>query len=64
MARNSFDPRLDLQHLEEKHRTLKQRVAHMERKAFLTPTEQIMATELKKEKLATKDAIATVRARS
>jgi uncharacterized protein YdcH (DUF465 family) len=64
MAKQSFDPRLDLQHLEEKHRTLKQQVAYLERRAFLTPSEQRTATELKKEKLATKDAISMLRARN
>ena len=64
MAKQSFDPRLDLQHLEEKHRTLKQQVAYLERRAFLTPSEQRAATELKKEKLATKDAISMLRARN
>lgn len=40
------------------HRTLKRQVAELERRAILTPTEQRLITELKKRKLATKDALA------
>jgi hypothetical protein len=63
MAKQSFDPRTTLASLEEQHRTLKQQVAYLERRAILTPTEQREAHDLKKKKLATKDAIAELRTR-
>jgi hypothetical protein len=62
MAKQSFDPRSTLVRLEEQHRTLKQEVAFLERRAFLTPAEQLAASALKKKKLATKDAISAIRA--
>jgi hypothetical protein len=63
MAKQTFDPRMTLEHLEEQHRTLKRQVSYLDRKAFLTPAEQREATDLKKKKLATKDAISALRAR-
>jgi hypothetical protein len=62
MAKQEFDSRVTLANLEEQHRTLKRQVAYLERRAFLTPNEQREATDLKKKKLATKDAIAALRA--
>lgn len=50
----------DVHELMENHRRLSQRVAELERRAILTPAEQWEARQLKKEKLATKDAIAAV----
>ena len=63
MAKQSFDPRATLANLEEQHRILKQQVTYLERRAVLTPTEQREATDLKKKKLATKDAIAELKTR-
>ena len=63
MAKQTFDPRSTLARLEEQHRTLKRQVAYLDRRAFLTPAEQLEATDLKKKKLATKDAISALRAR-
>jgi hypothetical protein len=63
MAKQSFDPRATLAELEEQHRYLKQQVSYLERRAILTPTEQREALDLKKKKLATKDAIAELRTR-
>jgi len=63
MAKQTFDSRVTLANLEEQHRSLKRQVAYLERRAFLTPSEQREATDLKKRKLATKDAIAALRAR-
>jgi hypothetical protein len=63
MAKQSFDPRATLAELEEQHRYLKQQVTYLERRAILTPSEQREATDLKKKKLATKDAIAELRVR-
>ena len=63
MAKQTVGPRYTLEALQEQHRTLKQEVAYLERKAFLTPTEQRHAIRLKKQKLATKDAISSIRAK-
>lgn len=63
MAKQSFDPRATLENLEEQHRSLKREVAYLERRAFLTPTEQRTAADLKKRKLATKDAISALKSR-
>ena len=46
-----------LNNLEARHRNLDDTVARFERRAYLTPTEQRTVTELKKEKLLTKDRI-------
>lgn len=63
MAKQTVGPRYTLEALEQQHRSLKQEVAYLERKAFLTPTEQQQSVHLKKQKLATKDAISTMRSR-
>lgn len=63
MAKQTFDSRMTLEHLEDQHRTLKRQVDYLDRRAFLTPAEQIEATDLKKKKLATKDAILALRSR-
>ena len=63
MAKQTFDSRITLEHLEEKHRYLKREVELLDRRAFLTPAEQREATDLKKKKLATKDAILALRSR-
>lgn len=63
MAKQSFDSRRTLEALEEQHRTLKRQVEYLDRRAFLTPAEQRQATDLKKKKLATKDAISALRSR-
>ena len=63
MAKQTFDSRITLEHLEEKHRYLKKEVEHLDRRVFLTPAEQLEATDLKKKKLATKDAILALRSR-
>lgn len=47
--------------LEQKHRTLDQEVSRLERRAYLTPLEQRHVTDLKKEKLRTKDLLASLR---
>ena len=51
----------DLSRLERRHKKLKERVAEYEARVFLTATEQVDLSKLKKEKLATKDAIHTLR---
>lgn len=51
----------DLDHLEERHRDLDVAVTRLERRAYLTPSEQMTMTNLKKEKLLTKDRIAALR---
>jgi uncharacterized protein YdcH (DUF465 family) len=47
--------------LEQRHQTLAQQVAQLERRAFLTPQEQFEVAELKKQKLATKDRLFEMR---
>ena len=46
-----------IQRLERKHSQLSLQVAELDRQLFLTQTEQRLITELKKEKLAAKDAL-------
>lgn len=64
MARSQsrqVDPLKELDRLERRHRKLKERVAEYEARLFLTNTEQLDLAKLKKEKLATKDAIQNLR---
>jgi uncharacterized protein YdcH (DUF465 family) len=51
----------ELDRLQRRHKKLKERVAEYEARVFLTAGEQSEVNKLKKEKLATKDAIATLR---
>lgn len=51
----------ELDRLHRRHQKLKERVAEYEARVFLTATEQSEVNKLKKEKLATKDQIATLR---
>ena len=55
MKETSADERL--QTLQQKHRILDDQVRMLERRAFLTPTEQRHVSELKKQKLMTKDEL-------
>jgi len=50
-----------LVNLESRHRDLDDTVSRLERRAYLTPTEQRTVAELKKEKLLTKDRIVKIR---
>lgn len=47
--------------LERRHRELDVEVARLERRAYLTPAEQRLMTDMKKEKLWAKDQIASLR---
>lgn len=49
----------DVHELVDHHQKLARRVAELDRRAYLTPGEQWEARQLKKEKLAAKDLIAT-----
>ena len=51
----------ELDRLHRRHMKLKERVAEYEARVFLTTTEAAEVAKLKKEKLATKDAISTLR---
>ncbi|MCS6857071.1 MAG: YdcH family protein [Deltaproteobacteria bacterium] len=51
----------EIARLERKHQRLKELVAEYEGRLYLTPEEQRRLTELKKEKLATKDALFALR---
>ncbi|MCA9646541.1 MAG: DUF465 domain-containing protein, partial [Myxococcales bacterium] len=50
-----------LESLESEHAELKKQLQRLERRAHLTPQEQVEATNLKKEKLLKKDAIFAIR---
>jgi len=50
-----------LSNLESRHRDLDDTVTRLERRAYLTPTEQQTISQLKKEKLLTKDRIVKLR---
>lgn len=47
--------------LEREHHDLKEAVRRLERRAYLTPSEQQQVTTLKKQKLAAKDMIAALK---
>jgi uncharacterized protein YdcH (DUF465 family) len=55
------DPSFQVRRLEERHTTLKRRIADMDRRSFLNAREQMQVQLLKKEKLATKDALIQAR---
>ena len=64
MARSQsrqVDPLKELDRLERRHKKLKERVAEYEARLFLSNTDQLSLAKLKKEKLATKDAIESLR---
>lgn len=50
----------ELDRLQHRHKKLKDRVAEYESRVFLTTAEQADLSNLKKEKLATKDRISTL----
>jgi uncharacterized protein YdcH (DUF465 family) len=52
---------LRLEALQQAHQTLKETVKRLERRAYLTPSEQQYMSELKKQKLAAKDQIALLK---
>ncbi len=56
-----IDSHKQLQRLERKHQSLKARVAELDDRAFLTAQEQVERNKLKKQKLATKDALTVVK---
>jgi hypothetical protein len=60
-AAQRMDPENQISRLERKRSGLKLRVAELERRAILTPREQIEVLHLKKEKLALKDSIEEIR---
>jgi len=64
MAKQTFDSRITLERLEQRHRVLKMQVDDLDKRVFLTPAEQLEATDLKKKKLAMKDAIQALRSHS
>ncbi len=53
----AIDPEKELVRLEKKHQRLKSRVAALEAQVSLTQEEQLELAKLKKQKLATKDAL-------
>ena len=63
-SQRRIDPEKELARLEKRHKSLKERVANYESKLTLTTREQLQLQKLKKEKLATKDAIAKMTAQA
>ena len=61
-SQRRIDPDKELNHLQRRHERLKSQVAEYEARLTLTSTEQLDLQKLKKEKLATKDAIERIRA--
>ena len=55
--KSTKDPVKALERLERRHQKLKARVAEYEARVFLNAADQAQVAKLKKEKLATKDAI-------
>ncbi len=53
--------KMGLEALEQEHRELDKQLQRLERRAILTPSEQLEATNLKKKKLLSKDAISALR---
>lgn len=49
-----------IEHLEQRHNTLSRQVDELERYRHLTAEQQFQITDLKKKKLATKDAISVL----
>lgn len=57
-SQRRVDPTKEISRLEKRHKTLKERVAAYEARLTLTAQEQLSLQKWKKEKLATKDALA------
>jgi hypothetical protein len=56
-SQRRIDPSKELVRLEQRHKRLKEQVSEYETRLTLTSNEQLALQKLKKEKLATKDAI-------
>ncbi len=54
------DPAITIDRLQRRHKELKERVAEYEARLSLTPPEQTELSQLKKEKLATKDELSRI----
>lgn len=61
-ARPLNDPHRQLKRLEERHRALDDQVSELDAQSYLSPSDHLRRQELKKKKLATKDALGHVRA--
>lgn len=51
------DVEFQMNRLEQKHAELSARVSELDRRMSLSPHDHLLVTELKKQKLATKDAL-------
>jgi hypothetical protein len=60
-ASRPVDSWKQIERLENKHAVLKEKVAELDHRAFLTASEQVERVRLKKEKLATKDQLTDLR---
>lgn len=56
-----IDAERQIDHLQRKHEELKAKVGQLDSRPYLTITEQVERARLKKEKLATKDALYQLR---
>lgn len=61
-SQRQTDPSKEIVRLEKRHKQLKERVAEYEARLTLTEREQFALQKLKKEKLATKDALQRITA--
>ncbi|MDH5491980.1 MAG: YdcH family protein [Myxococcales bacterium] len=57
----SIKPEVSVARLEKKHANLKQQIAALEGKGYLSEEDQLLRQNLKKQKLATKDELARAR---
>lgn len=56
-SQRRIDPSKELERLEQRHKRLKEQVAEYESRLTLNTQEKVVLQRLKKQKLATKDAI-------
>jgi hypothetical protein len=64
MARQrTLDVQFQISRLERRHHELKSQIAELDRHVFLSSQEQLLVSELKKERLAAKDALEDLRDR-
>jgi hypothetical protein len=57
-----LDPRVQIDRLEQRHWALEQQILELDRQRFLTTSEALALQSLKRQKLATKDELASLQA--
>ena len=60
-SQRSIEPQKQLRRLEKKHAAIKEQIHELEDHTHLTPQEQMQRLALKKQKLAMKDEIESIR---